>query len=437
MISFFKKPEVKENPTGQAYIMPSPLLQRQKLSPKTAYEEAYQKNVIAYRAINEITKSIGCIELELHQNGKYVEDGISRIAPFINRPNPLESWDVFISARFVDFLNTGEIFISSGKAGKKLIELWGQSPINMEIKGGKGGIASEYIFKANNVTVSWPVDQLTGQSDILFYKMYDPLNYWRGMSPLMAASMSVDAHNAGLLWNYSLLKNGARPSGVLKMAGSVGSEVAGRLKEFFKRTVQGPYNAGEIPILTDGAEWQAMDNSPQDMDYINTMKETTKYIAAAIGVPLPLIDNDASSYNNIDAAQERLYTNTIIPLYESFLVQFSHWLQQYIGEGYELKINMDSIPALEKVRERKFERMIKAVEKGVLSINEAREELGYKTIPGLADSLLVPSNSLPIDMLGFDGMTPDEQDTASSMRSAKFTEAEIRQLLEADRKCQH
>jgi HK97 family phage portal protein len=178
-------------------------------------------------------------------------------------------------------------------------------------------------------------------------------------------------------WNYSLLKNSARPSGLIKLGEGAGGEVVERLKEWFKRAMQGERNAGEIPVLPPGAEWQAMDQTAKDMDFLNTMKEAAKLIASAYGVPLPLIDNDASTFNNIEQAKERFYTDTVLPMAREFLRQFGNWLLPLYGEGLQFQINEDKIGALEGVRTRLYDRMIRAVTAGVLTEDEAREAMGY------------------------------------------------------------
>jgi HK97 family phage portal protein len=215
---------------------------------------------------------------------------------------------------------------------------------------------------------------------MFFMKTYDPLDYWRGQSPLVAAGLAADTHNAGMRWNYSLLKNSARPSGLIKLGEGAGGEVVARLKEWFKRAMQGERNAGEIPVLPHGADWQAMDQTAKDMDFLNTMKEAAKLIASAYGVPLPLIDNDASTFNNIEQAKERFYTDTVLPMAREFLRQFGNWLLPLYGEGLQFQINEDKIGALEGVRTRLYDRMIRAVTAGVLTEDEAREAMGYDPI---------------------------------------------------------
>jgi len=425
-----KATETKANPTGGAYVVTNNLNFTPRIDPRKQLEEGYQKNSIVYRCINEITTAIANLDIEVYKNGKEVEDHY--LDKMLERPNPTEGYDDFIKGVFTDFLSTGEMFISGVKIGGKTKELWRQSPVHMTVIGSETGMVGKYVFKNAGKEITFPVDQLTGESELFFKKMPNPLNYWRGQSPLQAAALAVDSHNAGMIWNNSLLENSARPSGIIELTGTPSSETVGRFRELFKKRIQGKKNAGEIPMLIEGAKWVPTDTNPRDMDFISTLKETTKYIASTYGVPLPLVDNDSASYNNIEQAKERFYTDTVIPLFNSFLRDLNNWLRKELA-GAEFCINMDSIPALEKMRQIKFDRMLSGVEKGVISIDEARQELGYEPIGGVAASLLIPQGKIPLDMAGFDGMTPDEQNTAKQLRRANFTDIEIRQMLEQDR----
>lgn len=423
-----KKLEVKENPAGQVMLFSNSMEFTPKLSPKVQFEEGYQRNVIVYRAINEITTAIANIELEFHRGEEVLTS--HPIADLLKRPNPAEGYDTFMTAVFTDYLATGEMFISALMGGGRPRELWRQSPQFMKITGGKSGLPLKYTFEgANGGKVVWDVDQLTGRSEMFYMKRYNPLDYWRGQSALMSSGLAIDCHNYGMQWNKSLLQNGARPSGFLKFAGNPSGETLGRLKELFKRRFQGAKNAGEIPVLIDGAEWQATDQSPRDMDYISSLKECTKYIASALGVPLPLIDNEASTFNNVEQAKERLYTDTVIPLLNCFLEQLNNWLEPYLG-GAVIKINMDSIPALEKSRQIKFDRMIAAIDKGLITIDEARSELGYEPVGGMAETLLVQSGRIPLDMSGFEDLDQDEQEEVRSLKAAGFNRQEIAEIME-------
>lgn len=375
---FARKIEVKEHPTGAAFFSPGgPSWVRQ--SNRVAYvEEGYQLNVVVYRAVAEITRSVSDLVIEVVAGDDPV-DGHPSLA-LMARPNPAQGWDGFIAEAFTNYLLTGEMAIVRYPDTGKAVELWNLNPLYIKVDPGRGGLPAAYVYEQNNTTKAFPVDRITGRSQVFFMKSYNPLDYWRGQSPLMAAGIAADTHNAGMRWNYSLLRNSARPSGLVKLTTEAGGEVVARLKEWFKRAFQGEHNAGEIPVLPAGADWVAMDTSPRDMDFVTTQKEAAKLIASAFGVPLPLIDNDASTFNNLEQAKERLYTDTVLPLFNSFLSQFGAWLLPVYGEGLSFRVDMDKIGALEAMRTRLYDRMIKAHAAGILTAGEAREAMGYEPL---------------------------------------------------------
>jgi len=365
--------EKKENPVGAAFMLPSgQAWQRQG---KEAYvREGYQLNVVVYRAIREIILAASSIKLEVHRGDEVLTQHPA--LALLEAPNPGQSWEQLLSETLTDRMLFGEQCII-GAGGPRFAELWATRPTDIEIIPGRYGMPAAYKFDRANYKKTFEVDETTGVSDVFFTKMHNPADPWRGQSPLMAASLAADTHNAGMRWNYSLLENSARPSGIIKFKGSPSGEVVNRLTEFFKKRFAGAKNAGEIPMLTDDAEWQAMDLSPRDMDYQSTMREMAKLVASAFGVPLPLIDNDASTFNNMEQAKERLYTDTVIPMMEDFLGALSRWLLPRFGEGLTFGLDLDSVPALEAIRQRNFDRAIKAVEAQVLTREEARELIGF------------------------------------------------------------
>jgi len=382
-MAWFRR-EVKSNPIGAALFMPGGSDWARSVDPLAYIKEGYQQNVVVNRAIREVTGAVANLTLEVARDNDLIED--HETLALLKNPNPMSGYDGFMRQIFTDYLLHGEMAIVA-VGGSKPGELWPLSPRHIKIKPGQGGMPSAYVHELNNIKTVFPVDRIDGSSDLFFMKSYNPLDYWRGQSPLMAAAIAADTHNAGMQWNYRLLKNSARPSGILKSPAEIGREAMGRLREFFKARFQGDGNAGEIPILEGGLEWQAVDTSPRDMDFINTQKETAKLIAAALGVPIPFIDNDASTFNNLEVAKERFYTDTVLPLFNEFLAQFSPWIMRRYDPRLELRVDLDQVQALEPQRQRKFDRMLKAKAAGVLTTDEVRAAIGYDTLGGAAAEL--------------------------------------------------
>lgn len=422
----FLTQERKENPVGGAFFLNNSHVYQYKNKGKEFAKEGYQENVIVYRAIREIVSAASCLKITVNKGDEPIGDHPA--LDLLKNPNPQQGQDSFFENIFTDFNIFGELAITKDRDGAPS-ELWPVSPMHINIKSGRGGIPDAYVYKNNNYEKVFPVSKIDNKSNLFFHKMYNPTDYWRGQSPLQAAGLSGDIHNKGLEWNWSLLKNGARASGILKFDGTPSGQDLNRLREYFKSAFQGSNNAGEVPILTGGGDFHELGKSPKDMDFLATMKETAKYIASAFGVPLPLIDNDASTFNNIEQAKERLYTDTVLPMMRKFLSQFGNWLLPYYGEGLKFDIDMDSIPALEGVRQRRFERMAIAVDKGIISRDEARMENGWDMRGGLADELYIQSTSVPLS-----GSFDTSEEIAKHMQAIGYTESEIKSILYSQKK---
>lgn len=418
-MNIFKKSnkmEIKANPIGATMFFDTKYVQKDRKT-KDYVTEGYLENVIVYRCIREIVTALSSITLEVHNKQGPIENHPA--LDLLKKPNSSQGWGQFIKNIFSDYLITGNMYILREPNAKKPTELWAANPLYMTPNAGRFGIPASYTYQRTGIKKQFPVDQLSGDCQVFHFKTYNPEEPFIGVSPLKHSALAADTHNDGLRWNNALLKNGARPSGIIKYKGNPSKEALSMLREFFKDTFQGAKNAGAVPILTEDGDWTSMSETPKDMDYLNTMREMAKYVASAYGVPLPLIDNDSSTFNNLEQAKERLWTDTVLPLLNEFLESFGPWLLQGYGKELSLKYDYDSIPALESLRAKRFVRMVDAANKGILTINEAREAMGYMPING-AGELLIPSSLIP---LGLDSGVTDQ-----TLKSYGLSDIEIKQL---------
>jgi HK97 family phage portal protein len=372
----FAAREEKANPVGASLMVGGGAVFVKWVDKRAFVEEGYQRNPVIYSAVEEIAKAVAGLKIELKQGEDYAED--HPVLELLKRPNAMQGGKEFIKSCFIDYLTQGEMAIAQPQGQKQPVELWRVDPSEIEVKPGRGGIPAAYIHRRNGQETTFPVrGVIAPRSDLFFYKRFNPRDYWRGQSPLMAGGIAGDIHNRGADWNYSLLKNAAKPSGIVTFKDDPSEQTLGKLREWFKRAFMGSENAGEVPILTGGADWTQTSLSPVDMDFATSMTEAKKLIASVYGVPLPLIDNEAATFANMDTAKERFYTDTVLPLANEFLEAFGAWLLPGFGADLELCVDMDEIPALEAVRQRKFDRVMKAMNAGIITVDEARDEIGY------------------------------------------------------------
>ncbi len=195
--------------------------------------------------------------------------------------------------------------------------------------------------------------------------MFNPLDDYYGLSPLEAAAIAVDTHNAAATWNKALLDNAARPSGALVYDGADGTVMSDeqfeRLKDELDDNYQGARNAGRPLLLEGGLDWKAMSLSPKDMDFMEAKHAAAREIALAFGVPpmLLAIPGD-NTYSNYQEANRVFWRQTVLPLANRIGAALTQWLAPVFGAGLMLAVDTDRIEALSADRAALWERVSKA-----------------------------------------------------------------------------
>lgn len=366
-------------------------------------KEGYMKNAIVYRCVNEISKGAASVPFKLKTGDTVIER--HPVIDLLARPNPLQSYSEFFNSLYGFLMLSGNAYIL--KAGGQLPrELHLLRPDRVEIKAPSGKIIpSHYDYMINGKVESrYDVDQDTGFSELKHVKLWNPLDDFYGCSPLSAAAVEVDQHNMSSSHNINLLNNGARPSGavVFKPRDDAGFSVnltEGQRQQLLtdlNNRFSGTTNAGRPLLLEGDFDWKEMGLSPKDMDFLNLKHLSATEIAMCFGVPSQLVGvPDAQTYANVQEARLALYEETIIPLLRKVESDMNEWLIPMFGENLAFEYDVDEIPALSERRRLIYANVSQAVAQGILTRNEAREQLGYSPISG-ADGLYISATLFPI-----------------------------------------
>lgn len=345
--------------------------------------EGYQKNVVAFMAISEVSRGAANVAWTLftRRRGRKTRLSEHALLDLLVRPNPLQGGTEFFEAVYAYLLIAGNSFIEAvGPERKPPRELFALRPDRMKVIPGPRGLPAGYTFEAGGKVKRWNVDPMSGQGPILHLKTFHPLDDWYGLSPVEPAAFSIDQHNEAGKWNQALLQNGARPSGALVFEGELAEEQWERLKTEFLEKYEGAANAGRPLLLEGGLKWEEMGINPKDMDFVNTKHTAARDIAVAFGVPPQLLGIPGdNTYANFREARLSLWENTILPFVFHVRDEFNNWLAPKFGEGLELQPNLDEVPALSVKRERIWQRIARA---DWLTVNEKRQLTGFAPMAG-------------------------------------------------------
>ena len=353
----------------------------------TLAREGYARNAIVYRAVRMIAESIGSLYFVLYDGA--VERDTHPLLHLVRRPNPRQDGAAFLEAVASHLLLAGNAYVEAvilggeGSAdGLQVRELYALRPDRMKLVAGVDGWPRAYDYTVGSRTVRF--DQGVALPPILHLTYFNPTDDHYGMSPIEAAAVAIDTHNAAAGWNKALLDNAARPSGALVYAGVDGAVLTDaqheRIKRAFAEQYQGAGNAGRPLVLEGGLDWKPMSLSPRDMDFLDAKHAAAREIALAFGVPpmLLAIPGD-NTYANYQEANRAFWRQSVLPLAARIACALTNWLVPAFGEGLVLAADTDRVEALSSDRAALWERVSNAA---FLTINEKRLATGYGAIEG-------------------------------------------------------
>lgn len=342
-------------------------------------KEGYQMNAVAFRCINLIKQAVANVPFNVYEG----EEGNRRqllnhpMIEVVNKPNVMQSRSEFISEIASFFLIGGNSFVFNVNEGDAPRVLFNVRPDSVDVIGGRTVPVGYRIHGSSKIH---NLDPVTGRCNIGHIKDFNPIDGDIGFSRMMAAAHSIDIFNESQGWNYSLLKNGARPDGVLSSKSNtlLTTEQYNEQMEMIKQHWSSSGNAGGVKLLGD-LEWKPMSHSPKDMDFLQSQIMAARHIANVFGVPSQLLNiPESQTHSNYEQASLSFYMDTVIPIAENLYSGLFRWLNTFYGiDGLKVEVDKEKIPALETTRDERAEGFVNLVNAGIITPNEARQRLNY------------------------------------------------------------
>jgi HK97 family phage portal protein len=345
-----------------------------------AVQEGYKKSSWVYRCVKIKADAFASVNYFVaNKDGERIEN--HPIESLLNYPNPeMPAQDMKqLLSMWANLAGIG--YLWRVKVGTRTTELWAISPDRLKAKVSSDAKRSieGYVLPENPDTIIYPPEQ------VIPYKFIDPANPVVGVSPLQACSKAVDQDVALQEYNAKAAQNDGRVNGVFMVDREystlddlepVSSAVNKKLKDGQKYLVFG-----------NNMKYQQLSMTPKEMDFNVTREKNKEEIAITFGVPLPLISNEASTYNNFYVASLILYTMTIIPEVDDFASAMNHAFRDELGEGNKIVPDFSKIPAIRQATLEQVDTGSKLYDMGVPFENINRLfELGVNEFDGWDES---------------------------------------------------
>ncbi|MBZ4024031.1 phage portal protein [Rhodobacter sp. TJ_12] len=341
----------------------------------------FTANPVGFRAVKLIAEAGAAVPLICADATRRYDS--HPLLDLLARPNPGQGRAELIEALLGQILLSGNGYVEAVAAETGLPrELHVLRADRMQVVPGADGWPVAYDYAVGGRKHRF---DMTGHPDpICHIRSFHPADDHYGLSPMQAAAVAVEVHNAASGWSKALLDNAARPSGAIVYSGADGQGTLSpdqyeRLVYEMETHHQGARNAGRPMLLEGGLDWKPMGFSPSDMEFHATKAAAAREIAVAFGVPPMLlgIPGDAT-YANYAEANRAFYRLTVLPLLTRVAAALAWWLSGHLGAAVDLRPDLDQVPALALERDQLWARIAAA---DFLSDVEKRRLLGLPVAP--------------------------------------------------------
>ncbi|MCD6404720.1 MAG: phage portal protein [Planctomycetes bacterium] len=255
--------------------------------------------------------------------------------------------------------------------------IWVLQPQYVRAKRNAGGMLQSWEYYTGAATMRLSADE------VLPFHMPNLRNpYHEGWSPLRAAYEAVALEEKERANAAAILENRARPDVIVSAKGEyggLGQAEAQRLERRFRRKFRRG-SSGGVLVISDEVDVKPLTFPPKDMQNALLHRLTKEDIANAFGVPMSLLQAKDVNRANAEAGHYQLARNAILPRCRRLEQRLSQRLCPLFDErlfvAFDNPVPEDREMAL---RQRQIH-----LETGVITINEARREIGREPLKSAA-----------------------------------------------------
>lgn len=347
-----------------------------------ATNRGYKGLVWVYRCVKEIGESVGSVTwqaMEVDSSGREKPLPLSHpLNKLLSQPNELqdsaeffEAWAIYLSLSGSDFWNIVSV------DGGRPYRLYHLRPDWMTVEPDPVTFIKGYTLdnKMGNKVPLTP-------AEVLWFKFLDPMDPYRGLSPLAAAQRTMETENSAILWNKTIFDNSAIPGGVLTVpAQTMHQETREKLEDDLAQQF-GRENMNKPLVLWGGMDWKQMGLSQKDLDF-KELRHMNKFeICACLGVPPGIVGaNEDPTYSNFGVERMAMWEDTIIPMVMWLKRKLNMRIAPAFGDNIVIAPDFKHVPAMREVFKQKVESAKTLWQMGwpINAIND-RLDLGFEHV---------------------------------------------------------
>lgn len=340
-------------------------------------------------SVDLIAEAVGSLDIKLLIAGEVIES--HPVLDLLNAPSPDFTKELFLTTLTSYYLICGETFVWAGgntKYAPSIIEPISPADVTVE----EDTLGKAHVFNVGGPFRTGRYERqdikdvgrqfvLNKLAQIKQIRRFNPKqnSQLRGQSKLHAIGPEVRQALAGSAHNLKVLTQGGRLSLVFQIKDDMSLSKFQDAKESIKNQFAGTEGTSIAVVNANQMNVSEMGNTNRDMDFATLQKMTEKAIAKRFNIPLPLVSDDSSTFNNLTTAYAALYDRAVIPTAREILSGLQTLLFPRFGlTNAQFEIDLTKIPSL---AERNASLIKQMRDTNIYSENELRSRAHLPPIP--------------------------------------------------------
>lgn len=230
-----------------------------------------------------------------------------------------------------------------------------------------------------------------------------------GLQLIHYARQSIGLTLAAELTGASFFGNAARPSLICEYPGQLTDPARDNLQKSWAQMYSGVANTGKILVLEEGMQAEKWSHTAEEAQYIETRQYQIAEIARWFGVsPIRLFELGRATWGNWEQEELSFYQDTVRPWANKFEQEFSRkLLTTQERQAYYVEHLFDAL--MRTQAEARYNVYEKAINAGIMSINEVRQREGLNNIGPEGDKYGKPTTE-----------QPTTEDNGDSLQQSRF-----------------
>ena len=335
-----------------------------------------------HKAVSLIARNASTVPFVVKNSDNEIEYGHPLTKLLLN-PHPFLNRLQFYELLHQWLQLSGNAYLYKITDSRQLAELYPISPDRIKPKESTDNLTftEGYVLKKNGI---YSKSSDFENDEIIHFNLTNPANPIMGISPLEAASKSVDLDNAQQNWNTGTMQNRGVVDSVFTFDRDLDKQQSESIMARIMSKFSSTFSRRQPLVLGSGAKYTRLSLTPAEVDFIESRKFNMSEIFIIFGIPPQLGGSEAAStYNNFSWALRVFWETTLIPLINGMATQFNNSFKDVLENGYYIAADYTNVEALKDNEQSKADTAKSYYDMGVpVSQLNTKFEMGLEEYDG-------------------------------------------------------